>query len=318
MSQYSTKYPGVSQPIVHLFGEKFVDLTSLEKWGVPDKIVVKAAVTGAIFDREQNPNQPYSTAEILEEAISCVDAGACSVHLHVRDEEGNITADRKYYREVIDPLRETYGDRVHLDGETVFGETFEDALIPITEGLFDSAAMNTTATYFGDSLIAIPPDFLKTQSQVVQEHNRKAQIAVYNLGDIDNAHRFLIKPGILKEPYEWLVVPGNPGCCPMGNERMMCESLLSFVNRIREVDPSERPFIVVCSGGRATSYLTGLAIILGLHVRVGMEDTVWKYPHKDDLLTGNSDVVLSTIEMARLLGREPATADEYRRMVGIK
>jgi 3-keto-5-aminohexanoate cleavage enzyme len=219
---------------------------------------------------------------------------------------------------VIDPIREKYGDRVHFDGETAFGETFDEAMLPITEGLLESSAMNTTATYVGDTIIAFSPSFLKTSTKLIQEHNRKAQLAVYNLGDVDNADRFLIKTGILKQPYEWIVVPGMPGCCPMPNERAMCESLLSFVNRIREVDPAERPFIFVCSAGRATSYLTALAIVLGLHVRIGMEDTIWKYPHKDDLITSNRELVLSTIEIARQLGREPATADDYRRLVGLK
>jgi len=318
MSQYSTKYPDVAEPIVQFFSEKFVDLDVLEKWAIPDKLVVKAAVTGTIFDRDQNPHQPYDTQEIIEEAFAAVEAGACSIHLHVRDENGDITTDRKYYREVIGKIREKYGDRVHLDGETFFGETFEEAMIPITEGLLESAAVNTTATYFGDSVIVVPKSFIETQTEVIQEYNGKAQIAVYNLGDVDTANRYLIKPCLLKEPYEWLVVPGNPGCCPMPNERAMCESLLGFVRRIREVDPAERPFIFVCAGGRATSYLTTLAIILGLHVRVGMEDTVWKYPHKDDLLTSNMEVVLSTVEIAKRLGREPATADEYRGMVGLK
>ena len=317
MSPYSTKYPELSEPIVQIFGDKFIDLDVMEKWTIPDKIVVKAAVSGNIFDRDQNPHQPYDTHEIIREAVAAVEAGACSIHLHVRDENGEITNDRKYYHQVIGKIREKYGDRVHLDGETFFGDTFEEAMIPITEGLFDSAAVNTTATYFGDSVIIVPKSFIETQTKVIQEHNRKAQIAVYNLGDVDTAYRYLIKPGRLTEPFEWLVVPGNSGCCPMPNERAMCESLLGFVRRIREVDPSERPFIFVCAGGRATSYLTTLAIILGLHVRVGMEDTVWKYPHKDDLLDSNRDVILSTIEIAKRLGREPATAEDYRRMVGI-
>ena len=49
-----------------------------------------------------------------------------------------------------------------------------------------------------------------------------------------------------------------------------------------------------------------------------MEDTIWKYPHKDELITNNAEVVKSTIEMAKQLGRRVATADEYRELIGIK
>jgi 3-keto-5-aminohexanoate cleavage enzyme len=318
MSKYSERFPDVTPPVIQLFGEKFAEVKIQKKWNIPDKLVIKTAVTGIIMDRDQNPNQAYSTQEIRDEAIACIEAGACSIHVHVRDENGNITNDRRYYHEVIDPIREKYGDRVHFDGETAFGDTFEEAQLPITEGLLESSAVNTTGTFLGDTLVGMPPRFVQAQAQVIQENNRKAQIAVYNLGDVDNADRYLIQSGILNQPYEWIIVPALPGCAPMPNEMAMCEVLLTFINRIKEVDPAERPFILVCAAGRATNYLSTLAILLGLHVRIGMEDTIWRYPHKDVILTNNREVVLSTVEIAKQLGREPATADEYRKMVGIK
>lgn len=318
MSEYSSRYPDLPQPIVHPYGERFADAGIQKKWDIPDKVVIKVAVTGVIWDKGQNPNQPYTTKEIREEAISCIEAGACSIHVHVRDKEGNFTQERKYYREVIDPIRKKYGDRVHFDGETAFGETFEEALAPITEGLLESSAVNTTATYVGDTLVCFPPKYIQAQTEVIQENNCKAQIAVYNLGDIDNADRYLIKTGILKQPYEWIVVPAMPGCSPMPNQRAMCEGVLSFMSRIREVDPAENPFILVCAAGRASHYLSNLAMLLGLHIRIGMEDTIWRYPHKDELLRSNEEVVLSMVEIAKQLGREPATADDYRKFVGLK
>ncbi len=59
-------------------------------------------------------------------------------------------------------------------------------------------------------------------------------------------------------------------------------------------------------------------MVLGLHVPVGMEDPIWRHPHKNDLIQNNAEVVKSTIEMAKQLGRRVATADEYRKLVGIK
>lgn len=320
MSQYASKdYPDVKPPIVELFGDSIGgDATLQPKWDVPDKVVIKAAVVGTIWDRKSNPHQPYTIQETLDEAYACVDAGACTLHLHVRDENGNATVERKYYRALTEPLRKRYGDRVHLDGESVFGETFDAALDPITSGLFESSYVNATATYVGDTLICMPPSFMKAQAQVIQAHNCKAVIAVYNLGDVDNAERYLIRTGVIKPPFEWIVIPGLPGCTPVPNPVAMCESLLPFIYRIREIDPAKNPFISVVGGGRASSYLTAMGILLGLHVRVGMEDTIWRYPHKDELLKSNKEIVMETVKLARLLGREPATADEYRKFVGLK
>src|SRR6185312_10938202 len=55
-------------------------------WNVDEKIVIQSAITGAFFSRNANPNQPLTTAEILDEARACARAGASAIHLHVRDD----------------------------------------------------------------------------------------------------------------------------------------------------------------------------------------------------------------------------------------
>ncbi len=62
----------------------------------------------------------------------------------------------------------------------------------------------------------------------------------------------------------------------------MAETLVGIIRRIRDVDPSSSPFITVCQAGRASSYLSTLAILLGCNVRVGKEDAIHVVPHKDD------------------------------------
>lgn len=54
----------IPRTMIQMYGEKFVDGRVQQKWNVPDKVAVKAAVVGAFFDREQNPNQPYTPEEI--------------------------------------------------------------------------------------------------------------------------------------------------------------------------------------------------------------------------------------------------------------
>ena len=104
----------------------------------------------------------------------------------------------------------------------------------------------------------------------------------------------------------------------MTNPKAMIEALLFFIRRIREVDPSDKPFITVSLSGRASSYITALTTLLGHHVRVGMEDTIYKYPHKEDILTTNTESVKIAIDIVEALGRRPATAEEYRKSLGIK
>jgi len=72
-------------------------------------------------------------------------------------------------------------------------------------------------------------------------------------------------------------------------------------------------------GGRNWLPLAVLAIILGVDfIRVGKEDAMWVYPHRDDVIKTNAEVVKKIAAIARELGRDIARPDEARKMMGIK
>jgi hypothetical protein len=52
-------------------------------------------------------------------------------------------------------------------------------------------------------------------------------------------------------------------------------------------------------------------------IRVGTEDTIWKYPNSDELLESNLQMFQTAKEIARLHGRRVATAEEYRQILGL-
>jgi 3-keto-5-aminohexanoate cleavage enzyme len=141
-------------------------------------------------------------------------------------------------------------------------------------------------------------------------------ISIHETGSISNAKRFLIDTRIVQKPYLWGILPALPGLLYMDSCHSMIESLSLVVNRIKEID--ENSIIMVCNAGRASIYLVVLSLLMGLHVRVGMEDTIWKYPHKDDRMRSNAESVRTACEVAKILGRRVATGDEYRKLIGIK
>ncbi len=60
-----------------------------------------------------------------------------------------------------------------------------------------------------------------------------------------------------------------------------------------------------------------LAMLMGLHVRLGMEDTVWRYPHRDDLIASNLEQLKAVIAIAENLGRTPLSGARYRELLGV-
>jgi 3-keto-5-aminohexanoate cleavage enzyme len=306
--------PEIIDPLHTVYGTGF---EVQPKWKVPDKVMITQTITGAFYSKRGNPNHPTSPDEILEQAMACAEAGAPNIHVHVRGEDGHNVLDPKLFHYVIDPIRKAYPDRM-VCGCMVPFQTGEWAKMIecLQDGLFDQTPINTVAAFCGDTLFAKPPHVMIEKARILQELNVKPQIAVYSDGDIDNADRYLIKTGAVEPPYYWVVLPALPGGSPMQNPKAMVEVLMHYVNRIKEID--ENSEIVVCASGRASSYLATFAMLLGLNIRIGMEDTVWRYPHKDEKITKNIDTWYQFSQLARLLGRDVYSPDEFRRKLGMK
>ena len=318
MGKYDmSPYEGLeNEKIWKPYGEEICDLKSTKKWDIPRKIVIKVAVTGAFMSRKQNPYQPISPEEIYRECEECVEAGASSIHVHVREPNGLPSGDLKLYHQVIEPLKKRYGEEIIIDGCAQIGKTFADKMAPVTEGLFEISPVNPTATHISGTIIGNTPKIIQIQTKIYQDCGCKPEVALYDTGDITNAKKWLIDPGILEKPYAWIILPAIPGCADMPNPLAMVELLAFFHRRIREVDPDGS--IMVCAAGRAYSYLAVLGMTMGFHVRVGMEDTIFKWPHSDETIDSNVKIVRSMISIAKEMGREVATADEYREILGLK
>jgi 3-keto-5-aminohexanoate cleavage enzyme len=238
------------------------------------------------------------------------------VHLHVRDDNGYNVLSPERFRAVVNPLREEFPS-LAIDG----------CLVPALEGewelmkdvlnarVLDAAPINTTATYIGDSLFVKPAPIMIEKVRLINEAGSVPEIAVYTDADVANADRFLIKSGLIQTPAAWLVLPALPGCSPMENPRQMIEGLTRTVSAIKDIDPDA--FIMVCAAGRASTHVATLAALMGLHIRVGMEDTYWLWPHRDDRIQGNLQALQMGQMISQVVGRPVATHEEYRTMLGL-
>jgi 3-keto-5-aminohexanoate cleavage enzyme len=296
--------------------DKFMDFRNMPKWDIPETIVISVASSGTFIDKDQNPHQPMTADEIRKSYMEGIEAGAVSIHLHVRDMQGRATADLKVYHSVIDPIREKYGKNVVIDGGAMTGNSFRETIGPISEGLFDLAIVNPTTGLVGDRLRAMHPSTIQAQAEYYQACNVKPIIDIHDTACIDNTKKYLIDTGVLRKPYVWHLLLGLPGSFYMPNAMAVVEGLIYMVRRIREID--ENSIILVSDPGRASIYMANFAILLGLHIRVGMEDSIWKYPHKDDKIESCREVVESVVSISQNLGRSPATALEFRKMVGLE
>ena len=290
------------------------------KWEVPDKVIVGIAAYGVFIDKEQNPNQPVSAQEALQATQPCIDLGAIAVHTHARGIKGGLYdpgAARTYLHSVLDPIRQKYGDRVVTDGGIgYYGKTMSENLFPVDERLYEVVILNPSVGQMGDYIRVYSPKVVQDEVKYVQERGMKVLVDIHDTTHINNAKKWLIDTGLLQKPYFWHILgPVDGGFIHMGSLRGMVDGLLYLVDRIREVD--KESIIYVSQSGRASRYLVALSLLLGLNVRIGMEDTIWKWPHEDERIQSNTEEVRYAIELARSLGREPITASAYRKMIGL-
>jgi 3-keto-5-aminohexanoate cleavage enzyme len=289
-----------------------------EPWSeIPEQMIVSVAITGAFFRKDQNPNQAITPEEILASAREVAIAGASAIHIHVRDDDGYNVLSPERFAAVIQPLHDEFPD-VPVDACLVPALDGEwDKMIDVLDsGLLDAAPINSTATYIGDSLFVKPTPILLEKTRKILEAGSVPEIAIYTDADVSNADRYLFKSGLLKSGATWLVLPALPGCSPMENPRQMVSSLTRTVEAVRDVDPEA--VIMVCAAGRASTYLATLAAVMGLHIRVGMEDTYFKWPHREDKVTSNLEAFQLAKQLAEVVGRRIATPAETRSIMGLK
>jgi len=129
-----------------------------------------------------------------------------------------------------------------------------------------------------DVTLATQDNTVKTISYL-EENHIKPEFMAHNWEGIRNVKEWLIKPGILKKPYFISMGPGMHNTAetypdPWG---------LLYVLGMMQMMP-EDTVIGVSAGGRNWLALSAFAILMGVDfVRVGMEDHLWMYPHKDEI-----------------------------------
>jgi 3-keto-5-aminohexanoate cleavage enzyme len=315
-SKYS-EIPAPCTPPFSVFFEPKISWLEQKKWDIPDYVVIKVAPVGAFMKREDNPNQPVTPEEVRNQVVQGIEAGACAFHVHARDSEGNHTLDVKPYHEIIDPIKAKYQDRVVLCGCPEGRQTVEESLAPVIEfqGVMETAPNTVSCVMLtGEYSVCVNGPLVHAHVEVMQEVGCKPEIVLHNVGDLSLVKRWLVATGVLKKPYNFRLAMGNPGWGYIEDPSSMAQLLPFMIGELKKLDPDCG--IMVDMAGRGGLYIVAFAMILGVAgVRVGMEDAIWMYPHKDEKIKDNKSVVKSVVQMAEALGRRPGTADDYRQML---
>ncbi len=289
------------------------------------KVIVTVAPTGGMASKKQNPNLPTQPKEIAEDVLRCYNAGASVVALHARrasDDEA--TCDPAVYGEMNALIRERCdivlnnstggginGDMIHQLNNGLWEINFEQRIKGMMAPGAEMCTLDaqTICATFGDKEILVPttPKRTRQLAQMMMERGIKPEWEVFSLEDILQDVSRAIAAGLDKAPYFINIVLGVnafQGALPYTPKilQMMVEHL-----------PKDTVFNV--SGiGAAQLPATTQAVLLGGHVRVGLEDNLMYEP---GVPASNIMLVERMVRIVRELGYEPATAAEARQIMGL-
>jgi 3-keto-5-aminohexanoate cleavage enzyme len=272
------------------------------------KLIISVATTGGHQGKEANPNLPLEPEEIAQDVRDCEEAGASMVHLHARTDDGETTKNIGRYQAMRDAI-DDYCDDIIINFTTGGGGIYsrEERIAPIleTEPRPDVATVDVGPMNFGQTRTAINP---REQNEEYAERMREAgvkpELEIFNPGHIPEVNH-LINEGLLEAPYWCTLILGMQTGTPAHPR-----NLLNLVDNLP--GPAEWQALAV---GRHQLPLTTMAITLGGHVRVGMEDNV--YYRKGELAESNAQFVRRAARIANELERPIASPAEAREMLGL-
>jgi uncharacterized protein (DUF849 family) len=289
-----------------------------------NKVIVTIAPTGGMASRKQNPNLPITPEEIAEDVHRCYNAGASVVAVHARrasDEQA--TCDPQVYRSINGLIRarcdivinNSTGGGINGDmvrqGPNGYPEImFEERLKGMEAGAEMCTLDPTTiiASFEGrEILMNTSPERCRQLAIGMKERGIKPEWEVFSPTHLIQDVSACIAAGLDEPPYFINFVLGVnafQGAMPYTPR---------ILQQMVDMMPKEAVFNVSAVGVHQLN--AGVqSILLGGHVRVGLEDNLY---YSRGRLATNVEQVERIVRIIRELGMEPATPSEAREIIGL-
>ncbi len=289
------------------------------------KVIVTCALTGAGDTTSKSEYVPVTPDEIAADAIAAARAGASVVHIHVRDPETKQgSRDTELYREVVRQIKDSDVDPVinltaGMGGDLVVDPTEPTVQLPGTDLVSgmerlahveelrpEICTIDCGSLNFGEgsSLYVSTPDMLREGAARIKELGVKPEMEIFDTGNLWFAN-VMVEEGLIAPPPLYQLCMGIPYGAPVDPALLQ-----AMVNMLPE-------------GAQWTSFAIGRnqlpwvaqSVLLGGHVRVGLEDNL--YLSKGVKAT-NAQLTERAIGIVTDMGSSIATPDEAREILKLE
>jgi uncharacterized protein (DUF849 family) len=282
-------------------------------------VIITCAVTGAGDTVGKHPAIPVTPAQIADAAIEAARAGAAVAHIHVRDPEtGKFSRDPALYAEVVERIRASATDVIinltaGMGGDFELGETDPklagpntdlvgplERLVHVEQLRPEICTLDCGTLNFGDgnTIYISTPDYLRTGAARVQQLGVKPELEIFDTGHLWFAKQMLAE-GLLDAPPLFQFCLGIPWGAPADTVSMKAMA-----------DNLPPGAIWAAFGiGRSQMPMVAQAVLLGGHVRVGLEDNLYL---DRGVFASNGTLVDRAVKIIELMGARVVTPAEAR------
>ncbi|MES2976493.1 MAG: 3-keto-5-aminohexanoate cleavage protein [Pseudomonadota bacterium] len=301
----------------------------------PKKVIITCAVTGAIHTPTMSEHLPVTPEEIARQAIEAAEAGAAILHLHARDpKDGRPSASVDVFGEFLPVIASATDAVINITSGGSTKMTLAERLAPPLRFKPEMASLNMGSMNFSIHPVAGKISHWKhdweqayvegTEDIIFRNTFRdirhilkdlgegcgtRFEFECYDVGHLYNLAHF-IDAGLVKPPIFVQTIFGILG--GIGPDPENVALMRATANRLFGSDYEWS----VLGAGRHQMPLLTMAAIMGAHVRVGLEDSL--YLGRGQMATSNAAQVLKIRRILEELGHEIATPSEARQMLGLK
>jgi 3-dehydrocarnitine:acetyl-CoA trimethylamine transferase len=281
-------------------------------------IIITCALTGGATLSGKNKAVPVTPREIADSAIEAARASAAIVHIHVRDPEtGQPSMRADLYRETVQRIRDSGVDVIinlttgpgarfvpgdedpRIGGAGTTLKPWPERVAHVEELKPEVCSLDVGSMNFGEHVFVNTPAHLRKMAEAIRKTGTKPELEVFDLGHIRLARR-LVEDGLVAPPPLFQICLGIPWGAPATPETMLAMR-------------SNLPAGAIWAGfgiGATQFPMVAQAVLLGGHVRVGLEDNL--YLRRGVLAPSNAALVERAAAIIDQLGEQPASAQEAR------
>jgi 3-keto-5-aminohexanoate cleavage enzyme len=266
-------------------------------------LIITVAAVGAELTPEQTPHLPVTPEQLGETAAACEAAGASVIHVHCRNDDGTNTNDPDRFGAAMAAIRARSDLIVQFTTGGAIGMTAAERAAPL-QLRPDMATLTCGTVNFGDDVFENSFPIMRGILAEIVRYGVLPELEIFDAGHLSNAKR-LAKEGLLALPAHVDFVLGVPGG--------LDASVPNLSYLVEQLPPGCTWSVAAI--GRHQLPLAAVAIAMGGHVRVGLEDNIY---YSKGRLARNDELVARVARVAAELDRPVATPAVARELLGLR